>query len=113
MSTRSPQRFENAFGVFDYRNIKREAFFGYRIIRENSAEILVAEPEKALLDHWHLNQGEWTMDRLEEMRYQNVEQGDAKRLKAFAARFCSPRLERAADRWVAVVAAEQEGTVTL
>jgi len=33
--------------------------------------ILVARPEKALLDHWHLTPGEWTCDRLSEMRYQN------------------------------------------
>ena len=113
VTTRPPQRFENAFGVFDYRNIKQEAFFGYHTVREGSGEILVAEPEKALLDHWHLNQGEWTADRLEEMRYQNAEQVDTKRLQAFAARYRSPRLERAVGRWSAVVAAEQEGTVTL
>ena len=26
---------------------------------------LVAQPEKALLDHWHLTAGEWTSERLE------------------------------------------------
>ena len=113
VTTRSPQRFENVFGVFDYRHIKQEAFFGYRTVRDGSAEILVAEPEKALLDHWHLTQGEWTTDRLEEMRYQNAEQVDVNRLKAFADRYRSPRLDRATRRWVAVVAAEKEGTVSL
>ena len=113
VTTRSPQRFKNAFGVFDYRNIKQEFFFGYRTLRDGSSEILVAEPEKALLDHWHLSQGEWTTDRLEEMRYQNTDQVDAKRLQTFAARYRSPRLERAIRRWLAVVAAEEEGTVTL
>ena len=113
MTTRPPQRFENPFGLFDYQNIKQEAFFGYRSVRDGMAAILVAEPEKALLDHWHLTDGEWTTERLEEMRYQNAEQVDAERLRAYAARYRRPRLERAAGRWAAVVAAAEEGTVTL
>jgi predicted transcriptional regulator of viral defense system len=113
VTTRPPQRFENPFGLFDYRNIKQEAFFGYRTVRDGTVDILVADPEKALLDHWHLNEGEWTMERLEEMRYQNAERVDAERLRAYAARYRSPRLERAVERWTPVVIAAEKGTVTL
>lgn len=113
VTTRQPRRYKNAFGVFDYRNLKQEAFGGYRSVRDGSAEIFVAEPAKALLDHWHLNGGEWTNDRLEEMRYQNVEQVDTKCLQELAARYRSPRIERAVARWVAMVAAAEEGTVKL
>ncbi|NBB78175.1 MAG: hypothetical protein GVY36_01835 [Verrucomicrobia bacterium] len=113
VTTRPPQHFENAFGVFDYRNLKREAFFGYRVLSEGSTDILVAEPEKSLLDHWHLNPGEWTRERMEEMRYQNTECIDAARLRTFAIRFGSPRLERAVERWLHLVVAGQEGTVSL
>jgi predicted GNAT family acetyltransferase len=31
----------------------------------------VAHPEKALLDQWHLSAGEWSDDRIHEMRYRN------------------------------------------
>ena len=113
VTTRPTQRFENPFGVFDYKNIKREAFFGYGAIREGEVEILVAEPEKAFLDHWHHSEGEWTDERLEEMRYQNMEGVDADRLRAYAARFRSPRLERAAERWVSLASRDDEGTVAL
>ena len=113
VTTRPTQRFENPFGVFDYRNIKREAFFGYRTVREGENEIPVGDPEKALLDHWHHTEGEWTDDRLVEMRYQNGEVVDADRLRTYAARFRSPRLERAAERWVSLASADDEGTVAL
>ena len=113
MTTRPPQRFENPFGLFDYRNIKQASFFGYRTVRDGTVDILVADPEKALLDHWHLNEGEWTDGRLEEMRYQNAERVDAERLRAYAARYRSPRLERAVGQWMAFATAAQEGTVRL
>ena len=65
VTSRVPRRFENPVGVVDYRNIKQDCFFGYRTVAHGGAEILVAEPEKALLDHWHLTEGEWTTERLE------------------------------------------------
>lgn len=113
VTTRAPQRFENPFGVFDYRNLKREAFFGYHSVPHGPANILVAAPEKALLDHWHLAAGEWTADRLEEMRYQNAERVNPGKLRAYSARFKSPRLDRAAEHWLAVIAETERGTVTL
>ena len=112
VSPRSPRTFENPFGVFEYRNIKQECFFGYQRAA-GSGGIFVAEPEKALLDHWHLTPGEWDEDRLEEMRYQHVGQVDAGRLQAYAERFQSPRLVRAAGRWLKLADDAEKGTVTL
>lgn len=110
-----PRRFENPFGVFDYRSIKQEAFFGYVAGRSGGQEILVAEPEKALLDHWHLTAGEWTPARLEEMRYQHHGQVVAEKLRGYAHRFRSPRLGRAVERWLrlATETDDEKGTVTL
>ncbi len=113
VSSRVPRRFENPFGVFDYRNIKQDCFFGYRTVVHGGAEILVAEPEKALLDHWHLTEGEWTTERLEEMRYQRVELVGQDRLRDYAERFRSPRLDRASRRWLGIAMAAEKGTVTL
>ena len=95
VTPRVPRRFENPFGVFDYRNIKQDCIFGYEAATHGGQEILVAEPEKALLDHWHLTAGEWTAERIEEMRYQNVALVGAERLNLYAQRFRSPRLDRA------------------
>ena len=110
---RVPRRFENSFGIFDYRSIKQKAFFGYVTAPYGDRSIVIAEPEKALLDHWHLTPGEWTQERLEEMRYQHFQQVNKDKLQAYADRFQSPRLYRAVERWLTVIAEEEKGTVIL
>ena len=70
-------------------------------------------PEKALLDHWHLTVGEWTPDRLDEMRYQHVAMVNGARLELYAQKFRSPRLDRAVQRWLRLASDAEQGTVTL
>lgn len=113
VTPRVPRRFENHFGIFDYRNIKQDCFFGFASTGIGGQEFLVAEPEKALLDHWHLTEGEWTAERLEEMRYQHAAQVDEARLTLYAQRFRSPRLDRAVQRWLLLATVAEQGTVTL
>jgi len=113
VTPRVPRRFENPFGVFDYRNIKQTCFFGFTSTGVAGQDFFVAEPEKALLDHWHLTEGEWTMERIDEMRYQHVARVDAERLGRYAQRFQSPRLDRAVQRWLRLAADAEEGTVAL
>ncbi|MBN2449504.1 MAG: hypothetical protein JXR77_03895 [Lentisphaeria bacterium] len=113
VTTRGPRRFENPFGTFDYRNLKRDAFFGYATVPYGGQQVLVAEPEKALLDHWHLTPGEWTEERLAEMRYQHHDRVNDARLRDYAARFRNPRLRRASERWLRLAREEEKGTVTL
>ena len=113
VTTRGPRRFENALGTFEYRTIKRDAFFGYATVRYGDQDVLAAEPEKALLDHWHLTAGEWTDERLREMRYQHRDRVNEEKLRDYAARFRRPRLRRAVERWLKVTREEEEGTVTL
>jgi hypothetical protein len=113
VTPRIPRRFENPLGVFDYRNIKQECFLGYRTVSHAGTEILVADPEKALLDHWHLTPGEWTRDRLEEMRYQHVELVSEARLRRYAAAYESPRLDRAVSRWLQFARQPEAGTMEL
>jgi predicted transcriptional regulator of viral defense system len=113
VTTRVPRHFENQLGVFDYRHIKQDAFFGYATVQQGGQQILAAEPEKALLDHWHLNAGEWTTVRLTEMRYQHFDRVDPSRLSRYADRFHSPRLSRAVERWLALSDEEEKGTETL
>lgn len=100
VTTRLPARFDNAFGAYEYRHIKTECFFGDDQVAYGSSTILVARPEKALLDHWHLSSGEWTRDQLFEIRYQNIEKVDCRRLPEYAAKFQRPRLNRAVSRWL-------------
>ena len=113
VTPRVPRRFENPFGVFDYRNLKRDAFFGYLTVEYSREDVMVAEPEKALLDHWHLTPGEWTAARLTEMRYQHMDRIAEDKLQSYAARFRSPRLRRAVGRWLELAAGAEKGTVTV
>lgn len=113
VTPRVPRLFENDFGEYEYRHLKAPAFFGYCRVRIQTAEVLMAEPEKALLDFWHLTTGAWTEDRMVEMRFQNQGQIRATRLRACAARFDSPRLFRAVAAWQEAGKTQNEGTVQL
>lgn len=99
ITTRVPRHFQNAFGAFRYFNIKHACFFGYRAVEISGRRVLLAEPEKALLDLWHLNRGEWNPARMAEMRFQNTDLIDNRRLSEHATRFESPRLLRAVEIW--------------
>lgn len=56
VSTLKTQRFETPLGIFTYQHIKPNLFFGYRIEQWQNKPLLIAEPEKALLDTFYLNQ---------------------------------------------------------
>ena len=113
VTTRVPRRFENELGVFNYRHVKQDAFFAYQPVEIQEDKVLLAEPEKALLDLWHLTKGAWTLERMAEMRFQYGEVIDAAKLKAYAETFHSPRLQRAAATWCQLACMEEEGTVDL
>lgn len=113
ITMRVPRTFRNALGVFRYQSIKPAGFFGYHAVQIDGRAVIIAEPEKALLDFWHLQPGPWAIQRLKEMRFQNTDLVDAGRLREYARRLESPRLLRAADLWPEVCSQDQEGTVTL
>lgn len=113
VTTRQTKRFQNKFGTFSYRHLKQEYFFGYERVDMTNRTVLLAKPEKALLDLWYIEPGEWTAARMKEMRFQNFEVVNGDRLARFAERFASPRLHRAVQAFEAVAAYEKEGTIEL
>jgi len=55
VSTRKTKTFENSFGTFSYKTIKAQVFFGYDPIPFTGGKtLLMAKPEKALLDLLYL-----------------------------------------------------------
>lgn len=89
VSTKKTQKFSNPFGDFLYRNIKREAFFGFRIAKDEFGVVfLIATPEKALLDYFYFNIP--AASRLDEtffdesLRLQNTDQLDFRRMMQIA-----------------------------
>lgn len=55
VSTRKTKSFDTPLGTFVYQHVKPSLFFGYRLVRWNDKPLLVAEPEKALLDTLYLH----------------------------------------------------------
>lgn len=56
ITTKKTAKFTNAFGTFLYQHVKTDLFFGFTQIEdENGFPVLIAEPEKAMLDFIYLN----------------------------------------------------------
>ena len=110
---RGPRLFKNEFGSFQYKHIKPNCFAGYQTVEMDCRKVLIAAPEKALLDFWHIEGGEWTAERMASMRFQNFEMVSLKKMGEFAELFHSPRLIRAIRNWQAYVKAEMEGAKEL
>jgi len=51
ITTKPTRRFKNKHGLFIYHTVKPEAFTGYYAEKQGSFDILIAEPEKALIDY--------------------------------------------------------------
>ena len=109
VTTRVTRDFKNPLGQFAYSSLKTDFFWGCNALAMDGATVWLADREKALLDYWHLNSGEWTVDRLLEMRFQNTETLNLKKLTRFAQKWNSPRLIRATQELHRIVVADQKG----
>ncbi len=108
VTTRSPRSFENGFGRFEYRNVKRSLFFGYQPLAIMGHTVNVATPEKALVDLWHLNGGEWTAERTRGMRFSPAGIVSTGRLGELVGGLGRPRIERAYRAFLAATAGEED-----
>lgn len=113
VTTRSPKRFVNALGEYAYQNVKRELFFGFSQVGLGGGQVRLAWPEKALVDTWYLEPGEWTETRMVEMRFANSTLLDRNRLEALVLQIGKPRLLRAFSNWACVVDELEEGVIDL
>lgn len=93
VTTRRPSEFFTPMGVFTYRHIKRELFWGYQPLDWNGQIAFYALPEKALLDTFYLRSHPLTKEFLKEMRLQNLETIDFLRLAEFAGRYSGSRIK--------------------
>ena len=51
ITTKTTRKFKNKHGLFLYRSIKPLAFTGYYVEKHGNFDILIASPEKALIDY--------------------------------------------------------------
>ena len=53
ITAKPTRRFKNSHGLFIYRSVQTKAFCGYTIEDHNGFPVLIAEPEKALVDYYY------------------------------------------------------------
>jgi len=97
VTSKTTRTFKNNFGLFSYRHLKKELFFGYRKISENGRIYLIAEPEKALLDYLYLNSPKIkTHEDIKELRFNEIEieKLDKIKLRKYAKMANNKSLER-------------------
>jgi len=68
VSTKKTVGFQTPVGSFRYRHIKPSLYWGYRLVDFDSQKILVADPEKAVLDYLYLHPSLKSPEDFEEMR---------------------------------------------
>lgn len=109
LTTRRPERIRTELGVFDFRHVKHELFFGFEAADVAPGQrALVARPEKALLDLVHLTPGGDRRRYLESLRLQALGELVPERLDSYAARWNSPKIDRATSIIHVLVSMEKE-----
>jgi predicted transcriptional regulator of viral defense system len=114
VTTARPARWETPLGVYEFRHVKTDLLFGYRLTDLNGGQkAFVAMPEKALLDLIYLQAGGDSSDYLRELRLQNLGRLDVEELRRQADRTGSPKLRRAAEFVVELKRTETQEYETL
>ena len=98
VTTKRPGRLGTKVGVFDYRHIKPELFWGYESVTTGKRTFFIASAEKALLDFFYFKGVHFKRGYLEEMRLQNTEGINFNRLIEYAEKFHKPGILRAAKK---------------
>ncbi|HEY64520.1 MAG TPA: hypothetical protein G4O02_08095 [Caldilineae bacterium] len=97
VTTARPGQWETPLGVYVFRHIKANLFFGYRLVDVSPGQrAFVATPEKALLDLTYLHPGGDSPAYLRELRLQNLDRLDLDELQRLADRMAKPKLRRVA-----------------
>jgi len=109
VTTARPRLLETRAGTYQYRHLHRELFFGYHAADPgDGSSAFIAFPEKALLDLIHLTPRADDPAYLQELRLQNLENLDLKRLREFARHSRRKKWLRAANLIQALAARERE-----
>jgi len=95
VTTSRPGTWQNLYGHFSYQHIQSHLFFGFEYRQVTKMQwAYMATPEKALLDLIYLTPGADNEGYIRELRLQNLDQLDIKRLTAYVERINKPKLKR-------------------
>jgi hypothetical protein len=114
ITTSRPGHWETSLGIFDYRHVKTDLFFGYRMEDVGGGQAaMVATPEKALLDLLYLQPGSDQPAYLQELRLQNLESLNLSALEGLGKTSGSPKLRKAVKTVVEMARTSAEEYETL
>jgi predicted transcriptional regulator of viral defense system len=98
VTTSRPDRWETPLGIFEFRHIQVDFFYGYQFIDPGERQhAFIATPEKALLDLVYLEPGGDKLDYLVELRLENLNRLDWQVFERLARRIKKPKLIRAVE----------------
>ena len=100
VTSKRPVRLDTPLGVFDYRHIQEQLFWGYQGITLNKQTFFVALPEKALMDLIYLKHINATPEYFEELRLGNLEKFSIERFQAFSQKYAKPKMLKAAQHFM-------------
>jgi predicted transcriptional regulator of viral defense system len=96
VTTSRPAHWETSLGIFDFRHIQVDFFYGYRLVDlAEKQQAFIASPEKALLDLVYLEPGGDTPDYLAELRLNYLDRLDWHLISRLAEEIGKPKLLRA------------------
>ncbi|HLY72129.1 MAG TPA: hypothetical protein VKR53_20490 [Puia sp.] len=97
VTTHTTVIYNTPVGSFNYRSLKPALYFGYQVLHSHQLPVLMAEPEKALLDLLYLNTSLKTAEDIEALRlnYEGWERlVDWKKFDRYARVFDSATLQK-------------------
>ncbi len=97
ITTGRPLVLRTPLGRIRYRHMKNNLFWGYAAIQEGTQDAYLASPEKSLLDMLYFTRGKIDEYYFRELRLQNLEIIDQKKLFQAAAQYDSPKMQKAAS----------------
>jgi predicted transcriptional regulator of viral defense system len=110
VTTGRPEILSTPLGLYIFKHIKKELFFGYQLIDLGSGQsAFIASAEKALLDLLYLTPGSDNLNYLRELRLQNIESLNTELLLELAHTFESRKLWNAAQK-IKTIAQETQQT---
>jgi predicted transcriptional regulator of viral defense system len=93
---------------FIFQHLAPRLFFGYQSVEVVKGQFaFIAQPEKAILDLAHLTQGSDNETYLTQLRLQNLERLDLRRLQEFAERAAKPKWKRVASQVTSLALQEE------
>ncbi|MCX8062469.1 MAG: hypothetical protein N3D16_07795, partial [Anaerolineales bacterium] len=109
VTTDRPSEWRTPLGVFDFRHIQGDYFWGFRLLElDGKQKAFVATPEKALIDLIYLTPGGEKEEYLSELRLGNLSQLDLQSLELLIRKMGKPKLFRALEEIRKFVSVELE-----